>query len=115
MFSISEKDWRVFKERIPRWQERHMERLNQEYVEILTGDGIASKKFWEIEKRINKDKKSAGVITRMARSNAFPCILELLADEIITDADLEGFSDDLMDAISFVRKNIWSADETEQE
>ena len=105
MFSISEKDWRIFKEKIPCWQENHMANLNQEYLQILTGDGLAAEKFWELEKRINTDKHSAGVITRMSRSNAIPCIMELLEDGIICKDDLAEFSDDLKDTILFVEKN----------
>ena len=50
MVNITEKDWRLFKEKLPCWQERHMARLNDEYIKFLSGNGPASEKFWEIEK-----------------------------------------------------------------
>ena len=33
-----------------------------------------------------------------------PCILTLLADGIITDSDLEGFSQEVLDTINAMRK-----------
>ena len=38
MFNISEKDWRLFKERMPDWQERYMAQLNEEYIKLLSAD-----------------------------------------------------------------------------
>ena len=49
MFNISEKDWRLFKERMPDWQERYMAQLNEEYVKLLSADVPASHKFRELE------------------------------------------------------------------
>ena len=79
-----------------------MEKLTKEYTEILSSDKNASEKFWELEKRINQDKKNVGVITEMRRSNVYPCLVEMLNAEIITVEDLEGFSDDLITAVTFV-------------
>ena len=50
---VNESDWKLFRKKLPDWQESHMERLVQEYAAILTGSGKASDKFWELEKRIN--------------------------------------------------------------
>lgn len=35
-----------------------MERLIKEYISLLNEEKLASEKFWELEKRINKDKRS---------------------------------------------------------
>ena len=43
LFYISKSDWKLFRERIGEWQEANMERLNKEYVKLLTGDEPASK------------------------------------------------------------------------
>ena len=37
MNRFSEKDWKLFRSKIVDWQEAYMEKLNQEYVTILTG------------------------------------------------------------------------------
>ena len=42
---IKEADWRLFRSRLPIWQEAYMERLNCEYIALLSGTGSASEKF----------------------------------------------------------------------
>ena len=105
MNRFSEKDWKLFRSKIADWQEAYMEKLNQEYVAILTGEGNASDKFWEIEKRIREDKKDCGVQCEMSRSNQFYIMLSLLKEGAITFDDLEDFSDDLKETMKhfFVR------------
>lgn len=102
MLNVTEKDWRLFKEKLPCWQERHMARLNEEYIRILSVDLPASEKFWELEKRINRDKRNTGVITEMKRSNVYFCLVDLLKQKIITTEDLDGFSEELVDAVTII-------------
>ena len=33
---ISEKDWKLFREKLPTWQDTYIDKLNQEYIEILS-------------------------------------------------------------------------------
>ena len=48
MTQISKKDWKLYREKLPQWQERYMEGLIQEYIDFLSDEGIqASTKFWE--------------------------------------------------------------------
>lgn len=101
MNRFSEKDWKLFRSKIADWQEAYMEKLNQEYVAILTGEGNASDKFWEIEKRIREDKKDCGVQCEMSRSNQFYIMLSLLKEGAITLDDLEDFSYDLKETMKY--------------
>ena len=48
---VNEKDWKLFRSRIPDWQEAYMDRLNHEYIELLSGEGNPSDKFWALEER----------------------------------------------------------------
>lgn len=50
MNDISKSDWQLFNKLLPKWQERYMNRLNQEYKRILDGDGSAANKFLEAGK-----------------------------------------------------------------
>lgn len=95
MDRFSEKDWKLFRRKIGDWQEAYMDRLNKEYIELLSAEGNASDKFWELEKRIREDKKACGVQCDMRRSNQFYIMLSLLNEGSITLDDLEDFSDDL--------------------
>ena len=51
---VIESDWKLFRKKLPGWQEAYMDKLNQDYIRLLTGPGDASDKFWELEKRIKE-------------------------------------------------------------
>ncbi len=79
-----------------------MDKLNQEYIEILSGEGSGSDKFWELEKRIRTDKKNVGALADMRRSQMYSNLLFLLVNEIIRESDLEGSSIELTEMIKIV-------------
>lgn len=99
MNRFSEKDWKIFRSKIAGWQEAYMDKLNKEYIEILSREANPSDKFWTLEKRIKEDKKDCGVRCEMSRSNQFYIMMSLLNEGAITMEDLDDFSDDLKDTI----------------
>lgn len=99
MNRFSEKDWKLFCSKISEWQEAYMEKLNKEYIELLSGEENASDKFWALENKIREDKKDCGVQCEMSRSNQFYIMLSLLNEGAITMDDLNDFSDDLKDTL----------------
>ena len=101
---VNESDWKLFRSRLPGWQEAYMARLNKEYIELLSGPSTASDKFWELEKRIRRDKKTVGVTMRMSRTYMDLNIMSLIADGVIGLDDLEGFSDDLREKMAFIMR-----------
>lgn len=64
MGDVAKSDWKLFRKRLPGWQESYMERLVGEYMEILGGEGCSSERFWALEKRIREDKRHPGVVVR---------------------------------------------------
>ena len=86
---IKEADWRLFRSRLPIWQEAYMERLNREYIALLSGTGSASEKFWELERRMREDKRRGSVVMRMSCSNMELNLLSLLSDGVISTASAE--------------------------
>lgn len=92
---VNEKDWKLFRSRLPGWQEAYMDKLNHEYMEILSGEGAPSSKFWELEKRIREDKRANGVQVDMRRSRLKIILINLLHEGAITPDDLDDFSDEL--------------------
>ena len=102
MYQIKEQDWKLFRKKLPLWQESYMDKLNQEYIRLLSGEGLASDKFWELEKRIREDKRSIGVVADMRRSQMYSNLLSLLVNEIIREDDLEGFSEELSETVKYV-------------
>ena len=93
-YNISEKDWRIFREKVPEWQERYMDGLCKEYVEVLSRDGNPSERFWALHDRIRRDKRSIGVQVEMRRSMMRQNLILLLRENVIAPADLGCFSDD---------------------
>lgn len=96
---FTEKDWRLFRSKRIEWQEAYMDKLNKEYIELLSGDADPSEKFWTLEKRIREDKRDAGVQMDMSRSQLLSNILSLLDEGAIVYGDLEDFSDELKETI----------------
>lgn len=103
--SINESDWKLFRQKLPDWQEAYIDKLNREYASLLTGTGTASDKFWELEKRISSDKHRMGIDARMSRSNMYTNLLGLLQDGVITLDDLVDFSIDLQERMTFLMQN----------
>lgn len=96
MGEVTESDWKLFKELLPKWQESYMEMLIGQYIEILNGDSEASSRFWVLEERVNRDKLSSGVLVNgIRRSTMRYEIANLLSDNVITLDDLDGFTEDI--------------------
>ena len=99
---ISKVDWKLFRERVPGWQEHYMGKLNKEYIDLLSSAGNASDHFWELEKRIKQDKKHPGVLIELKKSTAIWDIAFFVHDGVVTMDELDGFSKDLIDAVKLI-------------
>lgn len=97
---FTKKDWALFKNKIVDWQESYMNRLNNEYLELLNEDANPSDKFWRLDKRIKEDRKKTGVQLDMSRSNLIYNIISLINEGAINCKDLEEFSDELKEAVN---------------
>ena len=92
---VPKSDWKLFRAKLPDWQEAYMAKLNREYIQLLSGDESPSEKFWKLDKRIKTDKRSPGVHLQLSRTDLFYSLLALLNDGVICFEDLKDFSDDL--------------------
>lgn len=101
MHDISKSDWKRYRKKIGDWQERYMEQLIKGYALCLSSDCTASEKFWELERRIQKDKKHPGVLIGIQKSSMLYDILHLIDSNVITMEDLKDFSEDLQEDIQF--------------
>ncbi len=99
---ISKADWKLYCERVGDWQERYMEKLIKKYIKLLSSEGNASDHFWELEKKINRDKKHPGVIIELRKSTAIWDIADFVRKKVIKMDDLDGFSQDLIDAVELI-------------
>ena len=85
MGEVTESDWKLFKELLPKWQKSYMEMLIGQYIEILNGGSEASSRFWALEELVND----------IRRSTMRYEIANLLSDNVITLDDLDGFTEDI--------------------
>lgn len=100
-----EKDWKLFKKKLGGWQEAYMNKLIDEYKDILNSDALSSDKYWTLRKQIYNDYKSPGVLARdVSRSNMLWILLGLLHDQAITMDDLDEFSDELKEDLQQLLK-----------
>ncbi|MBC8587679.1 multidrug transporter [Paratissierella segnis] len=101
------KDWIIFKNKIANWQEAYMDRLNKEYIELLSEDANPSEKFWRLDKRLKEDRKKTGVQLEMSRSNLIYNITSLINDGAISFEDLEEFSNELKETVrAFIEREF---------
>ncbi len=102
----SKSDWKLFQNQIAEWQERYIEKLLKEYVQLLNGLKNASDKFRELEKRIRKDRKHPEIILEMSKKNMAYDIADLINYGVISMEDLEEFSDELKERVSFLSTSV---------
>ena len=76
-----------------------MGRLCGEYIELLSGDGDPSEKFWQLDNRIKSDKRNPGVQLQMTRTSFIYNIISLINKDVISMKDLEDFSDKLKETV----------------
>ena len=101
MYQSEEKDWELYREKLPEWQEAYMERLIKEYVELLNSDKAASEKFWALDKRIRADRQSLGVrVIEVRRSKLQNILTGLIIEHVISVDDLQDFSEELRESTS---------------
>ena len=74
---ISKRDWKLFREYVPKWQTRYIGKLE----------------------RIRKDKKHPGVSIEISKGDAVYDLVLLCRTGVIDMSDLEEFSDSTRDAV----------------
>lgn len=99
---ICEKDWKLFREKLTTWQDTYIDKLNQEYIEILSSSDNPADKFWELEKRIKIDKHKTGIVCEMSRSKMIENIISLITEGVIGIDDLAEFSDNLKSTVQLI-------------
>ena len=104
---FTKRDWTLFRNKIADWQESYMDRLNKEYIELLSEDANPSEKFWRLDKRLKEDRKKTGVQLEMSRSNLIYNITSLINDGAISFEDLEEFSNELKETVrAFIEREF---------
>ena len=111
---FTKRDWALFRSKIGSWQEAYMGRLCDEYIELLSGDGDPSEKFWKLDKRIRSDKRNPGVQLEMTRTNFIYNIIALINNDVISIEALEDFSDELKETVkALLERQSWNCSDEE--
>ena len=95
----SKRDQLLFCKKIAGWQEAYIGRLNREYIELLSRDGSEAEKFWELYRRIRRDKRNTGVQAEMRNSEILANLCRLVNEGAIGYDDLNGFSEKLREDV----------------
>ena len=96
---ISKADWKLFQDRLRLWQENYMQRLIEGYIKMLQGPGNASSKFWQLERKLKSDRLNPGVSLVLDKQEVINDIASMVKIGVITIADLEGFSEELINEV----------------
>ena len=102
----SKADWKLFYARIGDWQETYINRLNEQYIEILSGEGLASEKFWKLNRHIQEDKKYLGVKMSLRKPDLALTLANLLNENVISLDNLDGFSKELQENVKQLRTRL---------
>ena len=81
------------------------------YIELLSRDGSEAKKFWELYKRIRRDKRCTGLQAEMRSSEILANLCRLVNEGAIGYDDLDGFSEELREDV--IRITSYNAYESE--
>jgi hypothetical protein len=103
-YEYTEKDWKLFRSKIVKWQEDYIDSLNKAYIKLLNENLEPSEKFWKLSERMKSDKKQVGVMVDMRRSKLIENISSLINSGAIRFSDIQEFSDDLKEAVKFWTK-----------
>lgn len=97
--NFTETDWKIYKSKLPIWQEKYIASLLKKYNEIINDCSDSSKRFWHLESEINKDKNYPGVTVERKRSNMISTLVTFLNDGVIGISDIDDFSEELKETV----------------
>jgi len=101
-----EADWKRFRAIVPELRERYLRERNIELISILQGEsGTPTEKFWTASERMEE----IGGILRTClddhrRSNMVHTLARMYRHQMISEGDLNGFSEDVCERIAALRK-----------
>jgi len=109
-----EKDWKKFCAMVPDLRERYLAKENQKFIEILQApDKSPTERFWNAYEQMKETRKIlVTCFDGHSRSKLSDFIGLMYGYGILTDKDLEAFSDEVLVGVELV-KSIRNMDETQ--
>ena len=96
---IDKKDWKLYLELLPKWQEKYMSQLMDKYLLLIKEDTYASKKFWKLDEEIKKDKNTYGVMVEVNKGEMINVIRWFINKKVIDKKELVGFSSSFIELL----------------
>ena len=100
----SKNDWKAFCKKVSKWQERYMDQLTKEYIELLSSSKPASERFWELSARMSEDRRNPGVCLTMRKSMMLYDLVQMIQLGVVDRSELDGFSDELIQNVDILLK-----------
>jgi len=96
---IDKKDWKLYLELLPKWQEKYMSQLMDKYLSLIKEDTHASKKFWKLNEEIKKDRNTYGVRVEVKKGEMINVIRWFINKKVIDKKELVGFSSSFIELL----------------
>ena len=96
-----ESDWKTFRKMVPELRERYLAEKNKEIVAIFMAEGrTPTQRFWDARERIESERRILeACLDRHTRSKMRWYVHLMYGHGMLSDVDLENFTEDLRDDI----------------
>ena len=97
---INEKDWKLFIEKLPNWQEKYMERLVvDEYIKLLYSGNSISDTYLGIKDSLKSE--SPDIFTKdIKRARFYDILTEMITNKMIAISDLDDFTEETIQEVN---------------
>ena len=104
-----ESDWKTFRKMVPELRERYLAEKNKEVVMIFMDDGrTPTERFWDARERMEKERKILeSCLDGHSRSSMRGYMYLMYRHGMLSDSDLENFSEDLRNDIKRVLRETF--------
>ena len=89
-------DWRHYASHVDAWRDRYLKDKTLEIAHLLANEDVApTERFWQARARIDEEARIlVQCLDHHARSKMKEIVVLMYRHGLISDADLEGFSDE---------------------
>jgi hypothetical protein len=103
--NINESDWKVFRRLHSIALERYCERALEDVRHATTGKGTYHDRYRKVYRVIhNHDKRIAAAFDDPRRSTAFLLLANIIAEELLTEEELQQFSPEAQERIESIKR-----------
>ena len=98
---VTESDWRTLRDSLGNWRTRYLAATTKEIADLLQADGQSpTERFWKAKERIDEESKILrDCLDGYSRSKMYMHLALMYRHDLIDEADLARFSDELRDRI----------------